>query len=76
MYMSHAFFYGDLDRPEPRYAIANAVRALLLVKETTGADFSSEFRRDLAQVASNQNGKTGAAILDEVMAQARESGAA
>ncbi len=76
MYMSHTFFYGDLDRPEPRYAIANAARALLLVKEATGADFGSEFRRDLAQAASSQSGKTGAALLDEAMAQARESGAA
>jgi hypothetical protein len=76
MYMSHAFFFGDLDRPEPRYAIANAVRALLLVKQTTGDDFSSEFRRDLALAAPASGGKTGAAILDDVMAQARESGAA
>jgi hypothetical protein len=76
MYMSYTFFYEDIDRAEPRFGIANAVRAMLLTQQATGADFGGEFRRDLAQAVSNQSGKTGAQILDEVLALARESGAA
>ncbi|MBI4769019.1 MAG: DUF3536 domain-containing protein [Chloroflexi bacterium] len=72
MYVSSAFFFEDLDRPEPRYAIANAVRAIRLAAQATGADFTSSLRRDLALVVSNRSGKTGAKILDEALAVGRE----
>ncbi len=75
MYVSSTFFFEDLDRSEPRYAVGNAVRALLLVTQVTGTDFSAAFRRDLTQAISNKSGKNGGQILDEVMAWARESGA-
>ncbi len=68
MYVSCTFFYEDLDRAEPRYAIANAVRALRLVEAATGQNFTPGFRRDLTQAVSNRTSKTGAEILDEVLA--------
>jgi alpha-amylase/alpha-mannosidase (GH57 family) len=76
MYVSSTFFGEDLDKPEPRYGVANAVRAALLTAQATDTDFIVAFRHDLAQAVSNQNGKTGAQILDEILAQARESSAA
>ena len=75
MYVSCTFFFEDLDRPEPRYSIANAVRANLLVTRAIGADFSSSLRRDLAQAVSNKSGKHGGQILDDVLAWAREGSA-
>jgi alpha-amylase/alpha-mannosidase (GH57 family) len=68
MYVSCTFFYEDLDRAEPRYAIVNGVRALRLVEEATGQNFTPGLRRDLTQAVSNRTGKTGAQILDEVLA--------
>lgn len=68
MYVSCTFFYEDLDRAEPRYAMADAVRALRLVEAGTGQNFTAGLRRDLTQAASNRTGKTGAQILEEVVA--------
>jgi alpha-amylase/alpha-mannosidase (GH57 family) len=68
MYVSSTFFYEDLDRAEPRYSIANAVRALRRVQEGTGQNFTAGFRRDLTQATSNRTSKTGAQILEEVLA--------
>jgi hypothetical protein len=71
MYASCAFFFEDLDRPEPRYAIANAVRALTLTRSATGEDLSHGFRRDLRIPVSESTRRTGADIFDEVIAQAK-----
>ena len=71
MYVSCTFFFEDLDRPEPRYAIANALRAITLTAKATGQDLTGTFRQDLALTTSNKNGTTGAQLLDEVMAWAR-----
>ncbi|MGH2521116.1 MAG: DUF3536 domain-containing protein [Anaerolineales bacterium] len=68
MYVSSAFFYEDLDRPEPRYALANAARAIALVRQATESDLTPAFRRDLTQAVSNRTDKTGAQLLDEVVA--------
>lgn len=65
MYTAATFKYEDLSRPEPRYGIANGLRAALLCQEATGADLVPDFRRDLAQVVSNRTGQTGAQLLDE-----------
>jgi len=73
MYVSCTFFFEDLDRHEPRYAVANGVRANRLVQQATGADFSSSFRRDLAQAASNRSGLRGDQILDEVLGWSQEA---
>jgi len=69
MYASCAFFFEDLDRPEPRYSIANSVRALALTLYATGDDLSHSFRRDLRIAVSERTGRTGADILDTMLAQ-------
>jgi hypothetical protein len=70
MYTSCAFFFDDLDRYEPRYAIANAIRALALTRYATGEDLSHGFRRDLGVAVSAKSGLTGADIFDEIVTRA------
>jgi hypothetical protein len=74
MYASCAFFFEELTRYEPRYAIANAARAVQLVKEATGEDLSHGFRRDLSAACSLRAGVTGADLYDGVVATARADG--
>ena len=69
MYASCAFFFEDLDRLEPRYAIANGVQAMALTSYATGNDLSHSFRRDLKIAVSEKTGRTGAAILDHMLEQ-------
>ena len=68
MYASCAFFFEELTRFEPRYAIANAARAVQLVKEATGEDLSHGFRRDLSAACSPRAGVTGADLYDAIFA--------
>jgi alpha-amylase/alpha-mannosidase (GH57 family) len=70
MYISCTFFFGDLDRYEPRYAIANAVRALALTRYATGEDLSHGFRRDLSVAMSEETDVTGADIFDGIVSRA------
>lgn len=70
MYASCAFFFEDLARLEPRYAIANGVRALALTLYATGDDLSHSFRRDLGVAVSTRTGRTGADMFDTMLAQA------
>ncbi len=70
MYTSCAFFFEDLDRYEPRYAIANAVRALALTYYATREDLSQTFRRDLRVTRSDKTSRTGAEIFDEIIEKA------
>lgn len=70
MYSSNAFFYEDLARREPHFTIANGARALLLTKQAAGEDFLPSFRRDLGMAVA-ADGKTGAQILDEMLAERR-----
>jgi len=67
MYASCTFFFEDLDRHEPRYAIANAVRALALTRYATGEDLSHSFHRDLQVATSHKTGRTAADILDAIL---------
>ncbi|MCS7282941.1 MAG: DUF3536 domain-containing protein [Anaerolineae bacterium] len=67
VYASCTFFFEDLDRHEPRYAIANGVRALALTRYATGEDLTPGFRRDLRLAVSGRTGRTGADILDEIL---------
>lgn len=67
MYTSAAFFYDDLDRAETRLAIADAVRAIRLNQAATNIDLMAAFRSDLEQAVSNQSGRHGGQILDEVL---------
>jgi hypothetical protein len=68
MFVSCAFFFEDLERIESRYAIANAVRAMMLVSNVTGDNLVRAFRRDLRIAISPGTGRTGAQILDEILA--------
>lgn len=68
MYVSCTFFFEDLDRPEPRYSLANALCGLQFVRRATGEDLGPAFRRDLATAVSAVSGKTGQQLLDEVSA--------
>jgi hypothetical protein len=74
MYASCAFFFEELTRIEPRYAIANAARAVTLVKEATGEDLSRGFRRDLSVAVSPRVGITGADLYDAIIASAQANG--
>lgn len=67
MYASCGFFFDDLDRHEPRYAIANGIRALALTRYATGQDLTTGFRRDLGVAVSDRTGRSGADILDELL---------
>jgi hypothetical protein len=67
MYVSCTFFYDDLDRAEPRFALANAARANRLVDRATGQNFIAAFRRDLTLATSTRTAKTGAQLLDEML---------
>ncbi|HIQ02678.1 MAG TPA: DUF3536 domain-containing protein [Anaerolineales bacterium] len=71
MYASCTFFFDDLDRHEPRYAIANGIRAMALIRYATGDDLTVGFRRDLGMAVSGRTGRTGAALLEEILGKGR-----
>jgi hypothetical protein len=75
MYTSCTFFFEDLDRPEPRYGLANALRAIVLTRQATGRDMAPAFRQSLAEARSTKSGKSGAEIFDEVAAWVGAGGA-
>jgi hypothetical protein len=70
MFVSCAFFFEDLERIEPHYAIASAVQSLALISYATGDDLTHGFRRDLSIAISPSTGRNGAQILDEFLALA------
>ena len=70
MYASCTFFFEDLDRLEPRYAIAYATRALAVTRYVTGDDLSRGFRRDLQVPVSGKTGRSGADIFDQILERA------
>jgi alpha-amylase/alpha-mannosidase (GH57 family) len=47
MFSSCGWFFEQLDRPEPRYVVAQAMRAIQLVKQATGIDLGANFRQTL-----------------------------
>lgn len=67
MYASCAFFFDDLDRLEPRFAIANAIRAVALTYYATREDLSRGFRRDLRVAVSGASGCTAVDLLEAVL---------
>jgi hypothetical protein len=71
-FVSYAYFYDDLDRLEPQYAITNAARVVTIVHRVTGYDLGPQLRTDLAAAVSSKTGKTGAQILDEVLEYAHQ----
>lgn len=74
MFASCAFFFEELTRFEPRYAIANAAKSIALVQEATGDDLSDGLRRDLAVVVSPRVAITGADLYDAVITSAKTNG--
>ncbi|MBN1259819.1 MAG: DUF3536 domain-containing protein [Anaerolineae bacterium] len=70
MFTSCAFFFEDLERIEPRYAISNAIQAIALVRYATGDDLTSSFRRDLSVALSPTTRRSGAQIMSEILDQA------
>ncbi|MCJ7549253.1 MAG: DUF3536 domain-containing protein [Anaerolineae bacterium] len=71
MFVSCGFFFEELERIEPRYAIASAVQALALTYYATGDDLTRSFRRDLGVAISPCSGRSGADILDELLVEAQ-----
>lgn len=67
MYVSCTFYFEDLARPEPRYGIANGLRAARLVAQAVGEDHTEAFRSDLELAVSNKDGSTGGQVLDEAL---------
>jgi len=47
MFTSCGWFFEKLDRPEPRYVVAQAMCAIHLVRQGTGIDLGPEFREAL-----------------------------
>lgn len=68
MFTSCAFFFEDLDRIEPRNAIAYAMRAADLIAAATGADLLPALRADLATARGWRTGRRGSDIFDELNA--------
>ena len=54
---SCAWFFDDLDRLEPANAMANALRAMDLARETGGPDLEPPFLKTLAKAHSNRSDK-------------------
>jgi hypothetical protein len=47
MFSSCGWFFEQLDRPEPRYVVAQALRAIQLVKQAAEIDLGPNFREAL-----------------------------
>jgi hypothetical protein len=62
-FTSDAFYFADLDRPEPRINILNAKKALSMFKEcgdeSTGVKMEEEFLHQIEEIYSNFTGKNG-----------------
>ena len=60
MWASCAYFWEDLDRLEPAYAIANAARAIALIDPARSLNLERDFCAALAQMHSRITGRAGA----------------
>lgn len=67
MYASCAWFWDDLDRVEPKYALASAAYAVRLARAATGDRLEADFLVDLSRVRSGRTGRTAAQIYSEVV---------
>jgi hypothetical protein len=77
MFTSCGWFFEKLDRPEPRYVIAQATRAIQLVRQGTGIDLGPEFREALCAARCGKDRAspggpthTAADLYDEIAAAA------
>ncbi len=76
MFSSCGWFFEKLDRPEPRFVVAQAMRAIQLVKQATGSDLGPEFRMSLcaaqcskpASLSGVHSIRTAADLYDEIEA--------
>jgi alpha-amylase/alpha-mannosidase (GH57 family) len=75
MFTSCGWFFEKLARPEPRYVIAQAMRALQLVRQATGVDLGPDFREALCaakcskvKTGSSSEVYTAADLYDEIAA--------
>jgi hypothetical protein len=66
MFASCAFYFEDLDRLEPRKAIANGLRAIEAVRAERRPALREGFEARLAEAESWRSGLTGADLLREV----------
>ncbi len=75
MFTSCGWFFEKLDRPEPRCVIAQAMRAIQLVQQASGADLGPDFREALCaarcgkvQATLDLPMQTAADLYDEIAA--------
>ncbi|HUE75781.1 MAG TPA: DUF3536 domain-containing protein [Chloroflexota bacterium] len=67
MFMSCSYFFEDLDRLEPRAAIARAARAISLIEASSNIKLTNSFVSDLAHARSNRSPLTGADLYRQVL---------
>jgi hypothetical protein len=65
MFLSCAWFFDDLDRIEPRIALANAHRGISLAMRHAGADVEAGFTAALSKSVSAKSVRTASDIYDE-----------
>jgi len=70
MFASCAWFFEDLDRIEPRYAIGYGLRALTEAERVHKIDLLGTFSSDLRGATSARTGLTGEDILREIIQRA------
>jgi hypothetical protein len=63
-------FFDDLDGLEPRYAIGNGLKALLLARKAHGADLLPDYARWLRRSRSARTGRTGLDLLNDCIDRA------
>jgi alpha-amylase/alpha-mannosidase (GH57 family) len=74
MYTSCGWFFGDLDRIEPKNNIAYAAQAVRLVRMATGIDLAPGVLANLRQVISPNTGVRGDKIFQRHLKRANQDG--
>jgi hypothetical protein len=69
MFASCAFFFEDLDRIEPRNAIASGLRAIRALPADQALGLLGAFSEHLSAARSWRTGRSGADLLAELLAQ-------
>ncbi len=69
MFTSCAFYWADIDRPEPRINILNAKKAISIFKDIGEIELKEKLEKDfihqLEEIYSNFTGKNGKDLYDE-----------
>jgi hypothetical protein len=74
MFASCAWFFEDLDRIEPRNAIAYGLRALREAERLHKVELLSAYTSDLRGARSTESGRSGADLVAEALARLAISG--